>query len=77
MKYAKWVLLTLFGLALASSSGCFGPADKPLTEGQKKQIDDDMQKAIKFNASGGGASGDKKGGDDDMQNAIQKNKAKN
>jgi hypothetical protein len=74
MKYSKLVLLTLLSLGLASSSGCFS-SDKPLTEEQKKQIDDDMQKAKEFNAKGGGPSGGTKA-DDDMQKAIQQNKAK-
>jgi hypothetical protein len=50
MRYSMWVLLTVLTLGLASSSGCFGPVpNKPISEEEKKKIDDDMQKARELN----------------------------
>lgn len=50
MKSSMWLWLLLVALGLSNLSGCFGPEPvKPLTDEQKKQVDDDMKKAIEQN----------------------------
>jgi hypothetical protein len=73
MRYSKWALLTVLVLALAGFSGCSG--DKPLTDAEKKQVNDDMQKAIEHNAKGGGRAGGTPA-DADMEKAMRQNQGK-
>ncbi|HZZ79414.1 MAG TPA: hypothetical protein VFE62_12900 [Gemmataceae bacterium] len=47
MKFAKLALIAAFVLGMAAMPGC--GRNKPLTEQQKKALDDDMKKAIEVN----------------------------
>jgi hypothetical protein len=49
MKPSTWIVALLVALSVASFSGCTNPEEKTLSEQEKKQIDDDMKKAIEQN----------------------------